>query len=81
MSDLNPQPLPPRVVSVQLPSSVFNDLDSFQKVHASLLDLAGHSGCTSGIQFKWQQYENYVVGLDGSVSPVPGLGNVSFGGR
>ncbi len=81
MSDLNPQPLPPRYISVQLPSAVFNDLDSFQKVHASVLDLAGCRGCTSGIQVKWQQYENYVVGLDGNVSPVPGFGNASLGGH
>ena len=42
MTDLNPQPLPPlRVVNVELPHAIMNDLDAFQKVQASLLHLAG----------------------------------------
>lgn len=70
MADLNPQPLPPRVVDVELPHSIMNDLEAFQKVQASLLDLAGHPGCTSGIQFRFRQYENFIVSPEGQVSPV-----------
>jgi hypothetical protein len=68
MAELNPQPLPPRVINVELPHTIMNDLEAFQKVQASLLDLAGHPGCTSGIQFRFRQYENFVVGPSGDIS-------------
>jgi hypothetical protein len=77
MSGLNPQPLPPRTINVELPAHILNDLDAFQKIQRSLLDLAGHTGCTSGIQFKWLQYENYFVNPAGEVSPVRVAGNVA----
>jgi hypothetical protein len=70
MSDLNPQPLPPRRVQVQVPVEIMNDLESFQKVQASLLGRLGCLGCTSGIQFVWQNYENWVVDRAGEIHPV-----------
>jgi hypothetical protein len=78
MPDLNPQPLPPRAIDVHLPASILNDLQAFQKVQASLLDRAGCPGCTSGIQFRWRQYENYLVGLKGDIHELPGHEAVRF---
>ena len=70
MAELNPQPLPPRVVNVDLPPAILNDLEAFQKVQASLLELAGCRTCTSGIQFRYRQYENFFVSPEGEISPV-----------
>jgi hypothetical protein len=73
MSELNPQPLPPRAVRVAVPGEIFNDLERFQKVQASILGRAGCPGCTSGLQIIWQNYENWVVDLEGAVHPaIPG---------
>jgi hypothetical protein len=69
MAELNPQPLPPRVINVDLPPAILNDLEAFQKVQTSLLELAGHAGCTSGIQFRYRQYENFFVSPAGEISP------------
>jgi hypothetical protein len=70
MSELNPQPLPPRTIRVAVPTEILNDLSRFQKVQASVLGRAGHPGCTSGLQIDWHEYENWVVDLEGEVRPV-----------
>jgi hypothetical protein len=70
MSELNPQPLPPRAVQVAVPGDILGDLERFQKVQASLLARLGCAGCTSGKQIIWQDYENWVVDVEGSVRPV-----------
>jgi hypothetical protein len=70
MSELNPQPLPPRAVRVAAPGEILNDLARFQKVQASVLGRAGCPGCTSGLQIIWQDFENWVVDIEGSVRPV-----------
>ena len=70
MAEINPQPLPPRVINVELPHTILNDLESFQKVQASLLGLAGCPQCTSGIEFRFRQYENFFVSPEGEISPV-----------
>lgn len=65
---------PKRAIRVAVPSEILNDLDRFQKVQASILDRLGHTGCTSGMQIDWHDYENWVVDLEGAVHPaVPGL--------
>lgn len=69
MSELNPQPLPPRAIRVEVPGDILTDLDRFQKVQASLLARLGCAGCTSGKQIIWQDYENWVVDFEGSVRP------------
>jgi hypothetical protein len=73
MSALNPQPLPPRAIRVQVPSEILNDLERFQKVQASLLGRVGHPGCTSGYQFDWHIYENWAVDQGGQLHPQVGL--------
>ena len=47
MAELNPQPLPPRMV-VYVPSDVNYDLDKMQKVTASVLEKLGCGHCHSG---------------------------------
>jgi hypothetical protein len=80
MSELNPQPLPPRAVRVAAPAEILNDLGRFQKAQASLLGRAGCPGCTSGLQIIWENYENWVVNLEGEVRPAE-LGGAAFGVR
>jgi hypothetical protein len=58
---LNPQPLPPRATTVYAPRDVLWDLDRFQKALKSILDQAGHPGCTSGLQLDWRHFEDYVI--------------------
>jgi hypothetical protein len=79
MTELNPQPLPPRAIRVTLPNEIFHDLDRFQKVQASVLAQAGCPTCTSGLQINWHNFEDWVVDLDGAVSPV--LTNGALGAR
>ena len=63
MADLNPQPLPPRevAVTVHVPPEILGNLDSFQKVQASVFGRFGCPGCNSGIQIDWKQIEEFVV--------------------
>lgn len=73
MSELNPQPLPPRErpVIVHVPSEVLGDLATFQKVHASVLERAGCQACTSGIDITWKLLEEeLVVTPDLQIEPV-----------
>jgi hypothetical protein len=72
MSDLNPQPLPPRAIRVQVPFEILNDLDRFQKVQASLLGRVGCGHCTSGYLFDWHIYENWAVDQAGQLHPQVG---------
>jgi hypothetical protein len=78
--ELNPQPLPPlRRNQVHLPAEILYDLEAFQRVQASVLAKAGHPGCTSGMQFLWQAYEEWAVNPSGEVSPVVAGGGLTEG--
>lgn len=71
MSELNPQPLPPRRIRVAVPGEIMNDLERFQKVQASVLGrVGGCSHCTSGLQIDWHEYEQWVVDVEGAVHPI-----------
>jgi len=70
MNELNPQPLPPKTIRVSVPGEVLNDLERFQKVQASVLGRAGCAACTSGMQIIWQNFENWVVDVEGGVRAV-----------
>lgn len=59
--DLNPQPLPPRATRIFASREVMYDLDKFQVALKSVLDRAGHGGCTSGLQLDWMQFEQFVI--------------------
>jgi hypothetical protein len=64
--------LPPgdKLIRVHASAEVLNSLEKFQEVQASLLAKAGHPGCTSGMQFLWQAYSEWVVDPSGEVNPV-----------
>jgi hypothetical protein len=72
MAELNPQPLPPRSITVHVPPSVLYDIEAFQKVQRSVLGRAGCPGCTSGGHFIWQAYEEFVVTPSLEVRPLMG---------
>lgn len=62
MSELNPQPLPPRSkVSVYVPSKVLYDLDAMQKITRDVLDRLGCGGCHSGRILDFVELEQFVV--------------------
>lgn len=72
MAELNPQPLPPREVAVivHVPPEILGNLDSFQKVQASVFGRFGCPGCNSGIQIDWRQIEEFVVTPELDLQPV-----------
>jgi hypothetical protein len=72
MADLNPQPLPPRevAVTVHVPGDVLGNLESFQKVQASVFDRFGCGHCNSGVIIDWRRFEEYYVTPDLDVQPV-----------
>ena len=62
MSELNPQPLPPRTtVSVYVPSRVLYDLDAMHKITAEVLGKLGCGGCHSGRILDFLELEQFVV--------------------
>ena len=72
MSELNPQPLPPRevAVTVHIPGEILGNLESFQKVQASIFDRFGCGGCNSGIVIDWKRFEEFVVTPDLEIQPL-----------
>lgn len=70
MAELNPQPLPPgREIRVLAPEAVLYDLDAFQRALRSVLGHTGCQACTSGINFRWQVFEEFVVNQAGEARP------------
>jgi len=62
MSELNPQPLPPRSkVSVYVPSRVLYDIDAMQKITADVLGKLGCGRCHSGRILDFLELEQFVV--------------------
>lgn len=77
MAELNPQPLPPgRHITVRMPAEALFDLEAFQRVQASVLAQCGCRTCTSGHNFLWQAFEEYVVNPSGEVRPVGTEGQI-----
>jgi hypothetical protein len=74
MSELNPQPLPPRsVVSVYVPTKTLNDLEAMQKVTKDVLGKLGCPTCHSGRILEFRELERFVVNPDTlEVSPLGG---------
>jgi hypothetical protein len=72
MTELNPQPLPPRevAVTVHIPGDILGDLDKFQKVQASVFNQFGCGNCNSGVVIDWRRFEEFVVTPDLQVQPV-----------
>ncbi|HKH82975.1 MAG TPA: hypothetical protein VKA25_04750 [Gemmatimonadales bacterium] len=62
MSELNPQPLPPRSrVSVYVPTKALYDLEAMQKITAQVLDKLGCGQCHSGRILDFLELEQFVV--------------------
>ena len=63
MTDLNPQPLPPRGdrVRVFVPNDVAFDLKKMNKITASVLAKLGCGGCHSGRILDFVSLQNFVV--------------------
>lgn len=74
MSDveLNPQPLPPReiTVTVHVPGDILGNIDAFQKVQRSVFGRFGCDSCNSGITIDWRRFEEFVVTPDLELHPV-----------
>ena len=72
MSELNPQPLPPGevAVTVHLPGDILGNLESFQKVQASIFDRFGCGGCNSGILIDFKRFEEFFVTPELDIQPV-----------
>lgn len=79
-ADLNPQPLPPRAVSIYASREVLWDLGRFTKALESILDRAGHTGCTSGLQLDWRQFEQFVINDKLEAVPFAGDRAIGLGG-
>jgi len=72
MSELNPQPLPPRevAVTVNIPGDILGNLEKFQKVQASIFNVFGCGNCNSGVVIEWKRFEEFVVTPDLEIHPV-----------
>jgi DNA replicative helicase MCM subunit Mcm2 (Cdc46/Mcm family) len=58
MSELNSREIN---VTVHIPGEILGNLESFQKVQASVFDRFGCGGCNSGIVIDWKRFEEFVV--------------------
>jgi hypothetical protein len=63
MTELNPQPLPPRanLVRVHVPTTVAYDLEKLQKVTTAVLEKLGCGGCHSGRTLEFVHLDEFVV--------------------
>jgi hypothetical protein len=75
MADLNPQPLPPSRISIQVPSKVLYDLESMQKITAQVLGKLGCGRCHSGRILDFRELSQFVVNPETlEVNELPGGG-------
>jgi hypothetical protein len=74
---LNPQPLPPRQVVVQVAGDTLFDLKKFNRIQESILGRLGCGGCTSGYDISWLHISQFHVDdkLNIVDLPVAGLGH------
>jgi hypothetical protein len=59
-----------RRVRVTAPASVLNDFEQFQKALQGVLGQTGCPRCTSGIDFIWQEFEDFAISAEGEIRPV-----------
>ncbi|MGZ8705563.1 MAG: hypothetical protein ACXWYB_12960 [Aeromicrobium sp.] len=81
MSDLNPQPLPPREVevTVHVPTAILADIGAFQKVQASIFDRFGCGECNSGVIIDFKHLKEFYVTPELEVRPVLPAGQFGIG--
>jgi hypothetical protein len=75
MAGLNPQPLPPGRISIQVPSKALYDLKAMQRITAQVLDKLGCGECHSGRILDFTELSQFVV------NPESFEVHESFGGR
>jgi hypothetical protein len=61
MSELNPQPLPPGRVRINITSEVAFDLEKMQKITAQVLAQLGCASCHSGRVLDFVHLDEFVV--------------------
>ena len=59
--ELNPQPLPPKAVTVYVGGDLLSNFDQFLEVQKSILGRLGCGGCTSGFDISWTQINEFMV--------------------
>jgi hypothetical protein len=69
-----------RQFSVVASRDVLWDIEQFQQALRSVLERAGHLGCTSGLQIDWREFEQWVINDKLEALPVATQGPVGFGG-
>jgi hypothetical protein len=79
-TELNPQPPPPKAIRVVASRDVLWELDKFHEALRSVLDKAGHPGCTSGLQLDWQHFEDYYINEKLEATPILREQSLGFGG-
>ena len=73
MSDLNPQPLPPKTVRINVTREIAFDLDKTEKIRRQVMEQLGHPGCTSGHILDFHILDEFVVNPENlNVTPVFG---------
>jgi hypothetical protein len=61
MADINPQPFPPRVVTVQVPRDAFYDLKKMQQITQAILKKRGCPTCHSGEPIQFVEMTQFAV--------------------
>lgn len=64
MTELNPQPLPPKAVRIHVTREIAYDLDKTEKIRAKVMDMLGCPGCTSGHILDFHVMDEFVVNPD-----------------
>ena len=71
---LNPQPLPPRQVVVQVAGDTLFDLKKFNRIQESILGRLGCGGCTSGYDISWLHISQFNVDDKLNIVDLPSAG-------
>jgi hypothetical protein len=73
MAELNPQPLPPRAVRINVTPDIAFDIDKTERIRRSVLEQLGCPGCTSGHVLDFHVLDEFVVHPENlNVTPVVG---------
>ncbi|MGW6378166.1 hypothetical protein ACWFRB_19110 [Rhodococcus sp. NPDC055112] len=64
MTELNPQPLLPKVVRIHVTREIAYDLDKTEKIRANVMDKLGCRGCTSGHILDFHVIDEFIVDPD-----------------
>jgi hypothetical protein len=71
MSHATPQAASGKTVHVTVPTKVFYNLESMQKVTEALMTRLGHTGCCSGFDVRFHVEDSFVVDANLNVREAP----------